>query len=237
MPTLGSFLTTISANIGLNNTGVIGSSQTSDQNLMIQWVNEAYAEILSRKKVNITSATMTLTAGDYDYTLPSQIMSLTDIYLTDASTSVWYKLHRKASDEILEFRVGTQFQGSPPVRWYAVQGFNLLMVYPTPIAADVLTLYYVPRPATLAATGDLPSLIPAEWQKAIEYYACWQAGKYINDSASQNGQTFMQLYEAELIRMNKARQFMGGRKLSPAVVGRNPGSRHAPIGLPSQTDV
>lgn len=237
MTTLTSFLTTISANLGLDNSGTIASSQTADQNLMIQWVNEGYAEILSRKKVNVTSATMTLTAGSYDYTLPTQVMSLTDIYLTDASTSVWYRLQRKASDEIIMFRVGTQFQGSPPVRWYAVQGFNMLMVYPTPTAADVLTLYYVPRPTALAATSDTPSLIPAEWQKAIEYYACWQAGKYMNDAPSQNGNTFMALYEAELIRMNKARQFMGGRKLSPAVVGRYPGGRHEPIGLPSQQEV
>lgn len=35
--TLAQFLTIISANIGLNNSGTIGSSPTSDQTLAIGW--------------------------------------------------------------------------------------------------------------------------------------------------------------------------------------------------------
>lgn len=230
MATLADFQTRISAKLGLSNTA------STDQPLLSSWINEAVAEILTRSRINVLPGTMTLTAAAYDYTLPTQILALDEMYLTDASTSVWYRLQRKSPAEIINFRVGTQFQGSPPVRWFALQGTSTLMVYPTPTAADTLTFYYVPRPTTLVAASDSPTDIPTEWHKAIEYYGCWQAGQYINDSPSQNGNLFRGLYEDELAKLKKAALHRGGRKLSPAVVGRNPGGRAEPIGTPSQQD-
>src|SRR5579863_1663825 len=230
-PQLSDFRSRVSSKLGLNNT-VAG-----DQPLIDSWINEAISEVLTRSRVNVVPGTMTLTGGSYDYTLPTQILALDEIYLTDASTLVWYRLERRSPAEIITFRVGTQFQGSPPVRWFALNGTSTLMVYPTPTAADTLTFYYIPRPAQLVNATDYNSDIPSEWQKTIEYYACWQAGQYMNDAASQEGNLFRGLYEDELAKLKKAAIHRGGRKLSRAVVGRNPGGRNAPIGLPSQQDV
>lgn len=233
MTTLANFLLVVSAKLGLDNSGTIGSSPTADQTLMIGWVNEGVTDVLVRTRCNIQPATMTLTATTYDYTLPTQIMALDEIYITDASTSVWYRMERQSPQELLNLRIGTQFQGSPPVRWYALNGNSTLMVYPTPTAADVLTIYYVPRPTALAAGSDVPSDIPSEWQKAVEYYTLWQAATYMNDAPSQSGQLFMQQYEAELVKLKKASRQKGGLKMSPAVVGRRIG-RVVAIGQPSQ---
>lgn len=232
--TLGTFLSTVSANLGLDNSGTIGSSPTADQTLMIAWVNEGITDVVSRTKCNVASATLTLTANYYDYTMNTAILALDECYNQDVSQSIYYRLQRVTPEQIINYRVGNQFINAPPVRWYALSGANLLMVYPTPQQADILTFYYVPRPTALAASSDTTSSIPAEWQKAVEYYACWQAGKYMNDSASQNGQTFMALYERELTLLKKAMRSLGGRKLAPAVVGVRSGSRNWPIGEPSQ---
>lgn len=232
--TLGTFLSIVSANLGLNNSGTIGSSPTADQTLMIRWVNEGIADVVSRTKCNVATADCTLTPGAYDYNLDTAILALDECYNRDAQQDNYYRLSRVAPEQIINFRVGTQWTDSPPVRWYALSGANLLMLYPTPVAADILTFYYVPRPTALAASSDVTNAIPAEWQKAVEYYACWQAGKYMNDSPSQNGGLFMALYEKELVLLKKAMRSLGGRKLSPAVVGRRNGGRNYPIGEPSQ---
>lgn len=235
--TLSTFLLQISSNLGLDNSGTIGSSPTKDQTLMIGWVNEAIADVVSRTKCNVAVATLTLTAGDYDYTLDTHILALDECFNMDVSQTIYYRLQRVTAEQILNYRVGNQFINAPPVRWYALSGANLLMLYPTPLSSDVLTFYYVPRPTALAAASDTNTQIPAEWQKAVEYYGCWQAAKYMNDSSSQMGALFMTLYETELIKLKKAMRSLGGRKLAPAVVGNRTGGRQWPIGEPSQQGV
>lgn len=229
MSTLTQLRAAISGKLGLDNT-VAG-----DQTFIDAWINEGYTEIIARTKVNVQVATMALTAGSTDYTLPTQILALNDLYITDASNSVLSRMIRVSSEEILNMRIGTQNQGAPPVRWYALNGANLLMVYPAPAAADTLTAYYIPRPTALTAGSDTPSAIPTEWHTTIEYFGLWQGGQYINDGASQNGATYQQLYEAALAKMRKAALHRGGRKLSPAVVGRQ--NQRSPIGQPSQQGV
>lgn len=230
MATLTDFRLRISAKLGLDN------SVAGDQGLIDSWVNEGVAEVLTRSRVNVAVATMALTSGSYDYTLPTQILALDEIFITDSVSSVLYRMNRLSPQEILDKRIGSQLQGAPPTRFYALSGTSLLMVFPTPAAADTLTLYYVPRPATLTAGSDTPSDIPAEWQKVVEYYGCWQAGQYINDAPSQQGNTFRALYEDELAKLKKAALHRGGRSLSPAVVGRRLGQSRF-LGQPSQIDV
>lgn len=229
MADLSDFRLRISAKLGLNN------DPAFDQPLLDSWVNEAVSEVLTRSRVNVSVATVTFTPGSYDYILPTQILALDEVYVTDVTSSLFYRMNRVSPQEILNYRIGTQFQGAPPVRFYALSGTSLLMVYPTPLQADTLTLYYVPRPATLAASGDTPSDIPVEWHKCIEYYGLWQGGQYVNDSPSQNGAAFEAMYEAELAKLKRAALHRGGRRLSPAVVGRS--AQRFPIGQPSQQEV
>lgn len=222
---LGDFRTIISAKLGLNN------DPAFDQPLIDTWVNRGYIDVLVKSRCKITTATMALTPGAYDYTLATSLLAVNEAFVTDVQQTVTYRLEHVSPQEILDYRVGTQFAGAPPVRFYAVDGHDLLMVYPTPDAADTITIYYTARPDTLTQDSDEPSDVPVEWQTTIEMYACWQAGQYQNDVASQNGQTYLAMYFQELRNLKKASLKMAGRRLSPAVVGHR--SRR-PIGRPDQ---
>ena len=235
MTNLAGFRTAVTAKLGLDNTAA-----SFDQGLIDGWVNDGVKHVCSQVRPNIKSTTATLTAGKYDYSMATDLsvnaLAINEVYSQDFSSTVWYQLHRQTPQQILNLRVGTQFQGSPPVRWYAVNGFDTLMVYPTPIAADVLTIYYQPVPAVLALTGDSPTDIPSEYHKTVEFYALAEAGAYINDAPSQNGQAFRLLYQQELILLKKSFRQRGGLTLAPAVVGRHGHRRHF-IGQPSQQGV
>lgn len=230
--TLTQFRAAVAANVGLNNS----ATPPGDQTNIDRWLNDGIAEICARARCNVQVFTTTFTANDYDYTLSASLLAINEVYVTDASNSVRYRLVRCSPQEILNYRVGTQFVGAPPVRFYAVDGFRLLMVYPTPTAADTLTIYGVPRPTALSAGSDTNTDIPDEWQNAIEYYATWQAARFINDAASQNGATWKAMYEETLRDLKKAANKMGGRRMSKAVVGNLYGDRR-PIGRPDQTYV
>lgn len=228
MATLGTFRTAVAAKLGLQN------DPAGDQPIIDIWVNEGVSEILTRSRINVVPGTMALTSGSFDYTLPTQILALDEMYVTPVGSTQPYLMYRKSPAEIVQLRVGAT-GGTPPTRFYALSGTTLLMVYPTPTVADVLTLYYVPRPATLTAPGDTPSDIPLEWHKAVEYYACWQAGQLTDSSTTQEGNLYRQLYEDELKAMKRAAIHRGGRKLSRAVVGK--GASRKMAGSPSQQGV
>ena len=107
-----------------------------------------------------------------------------------------------------------------PARYYAVQGFNLLQLYPKPGSGETLSIYYVPRPSAMAATADSPTDIPAEWHKTVEFYALWQGSDYRDDQSSAQGSRYHQDYMQYLKDMKKAMRWMGGKHLAPAMAGR-----------------
>lgn len=229
--TLTQYRAAVSANVGLNNS----STPPGDQTNLDAWINGGVSDICVRTRCNTRVFTTTLTSGSYDYTIGTGIVAINEVFLTDASNSVRSRLRRVSPQEILDYRVGTQFAGAPPVAFYALDGYNLLMVYPTPTGADTITIYGTGRPATLTAGSDTPSEVPVEWQELVEFYASWRAGMFINDAASQNGATWLKLYEDGLKQMRRAMLHMGGRRLSKAVVGNWGGNR--PIGRPDQQSV
>lgn len=229
MATLADFRLRIAAKIGLDN------SVSGDQPLIDSWVNEAVAEVLTRSRTNVAVGAMNLTAGDMDYQLPTEILALDEIYVTPVGSTQPYLMYRKSPLEIIQMRIGAS-GGTPPVRFYALNGSILLMIYPTPTAADVLSIYYVPRPAQLVVGTQSPTDIPAEWHKVIEYYGCWQAAQFSDSSTTQEGNLYRALYEDELSKLRRGGLHRGGRKLSPAKVGRWPTRQHL-IGSPDQQGV
>ena len=69
------------------------------------------------------------------------------------------------------------------------------MVYPTPASAGTITVYGVPRPATLSASGSSPDEIPLEYQKAVELFALGEAADYDDDETSAQGSRYREEYE------------------------------------------
>jgi len=223
MSTLADFRWVVSSKIGLDNT------PAGDQPLIDRWVNQGVVQTLTRGHSNVYPGQMALTPGYGDYGLPSQILALEEMTVSPVGDVVSYLLERRSPREIGDMRI-LSAGGTPPVRYYALNGATLLMVYPTPAAADVLNIYYIPRPATLALPTDSPTDIPDEWHTVIEYYACWQAAQFIDSATTQEGNLYRQLFENELKNFKTASLHRGGRKLSRAHVGRT----RAVVGAPSQ---
>ena len=219
MPTLAQFRTTITSKLGLDNT-----ASSAEQSLVDGWVNEGVIRVLLDTKCNVDKSTSTLTANQPDYTLDAAILQITEMNLTAVSDSTVRGLEPVSPAEILSMRRGASSSSSPS--YYALEGNDLLLLYPTPSAADTLTIYYVPRPTALSAAGNDPSSntyggVPAEYHKAIEYWALYQAAEYTDHRGSGYGEAFFARYQRELALVRRAMPGKAGRrKLGRAVVGR-----------------
>lgn len=140
---------------------------------------------------------MTETANQGDYTLDSGIIRLKGWQWAGSGT--YSSPEPVGVDELLRLRAAGVSAGAWPASYYAVQG-NLLMVYPTPSAADTITIYCTPRPTAMSAGTHDPSSatyggIPSEFHPAIERYALWKLGSADDDQSSAQGERYRIEYE------------------------------------------
>lgn len=207
--TLTQFRAAVSSELGLENT------TAADQGFIDLWVNEGVTDFVLRTKCYSVTGTISLTASVSDYTLDTSWLLIDQAYVTVGSTP--YYMERTDVDSLLAMR-RTSVTNTSPAQYYAVAGANRFMVYPTPASADTVTLYGVGRPTTLSVSSDTPSEIPAEFQKAVEFFACRRGASQSDDSTSQNGQAYMAYYEQEVRRAKRLVAFKGGHRLPLASV-------------------
>lgn len=206
-----SFRTSVAAKLGLD------VSSTAELALIDQYINEGVTDVVLRTGCDVTSATLTETSGAGDYTLDAAILRIRGLQWASGS---YYSLPERVSiEEILALRQTNTAASTTPV-CYAIEGSNLLMVYPTPSASDTLTVYYVPRPLTLSGGTDTPSEIPLEFHKAVELYALSELADYNDDQSSQDGQRYLQQYEMWIRRIKIAVNLKGGRSARAQVGSR-----------------
>ncbi len=208
---LATFRTRISGAIGISN---IASSP--EQALIDGWVNEGIVDLLRRTKMVKKTASLTLTANVGDYELDADILSFKSLtYEPATSNQQSWSLEPLDSADIRRMRL---FQAAASVNptYYALEGVNLLMLYPTPSSStDKVHMLYTPRPAALALTGDDPSTagkgqIPSEFHPAIEEYAKWKAADYVDDASSQQGMAYFQGYQQWVVEIMKSTTLKGG---------------------------
>lgn len=217
MSTLAQFRTAIAAKIGLDN------STSGDQGAIDLWVNEGVTDVLMRTNCKVQSADLNLTADTGDYTVDTDVLKI--VKATTTSQSVSYDLQQVPADDILAMRNASSTSISP-AQYYAMLGSDLFMIYPTPSSStDTVTFYYVPRPATLSASSDSPDEVPAEFHKAIEFYALAEAGNYADDGTAQQGLMYLQVYEQWIKRIKKWVGLKGGHRLPFATVTTSHGIR------------
>lgn len=198
---------------------VIGlASSGNDKTLVDGWLNDGVVDVLLRTECYVTSATMTETSGTGDYTLDTAMLIVKSLRWSAADGSSDSYPQRVPVTEIERLRAATSTTDttSTPASAYAVNGSNLLMVWPTPTAADTITVYYVPRPTAMSSASHDPSNatyggVPAEFHKAIVLYAKWWAGDFADDQSSAQGERYKQLYEDEIKRIRKYKVLHGGR--------------------------
>lgn len=193
MSTLSTLQTDVAGVLGLDFNS--GSPSAGDGPRLLGWANDAVIDILLQTHCYILTASMTLTPGTGDYTIDPSILAIDDIYLTSGGAN--FRVRRLATTDLINLRL---FQvNSAPIQMYAVNGASMLMVYPTPLQADSLNIYYVPRPTAMANPTDDPSSgtyggIPAEFHYGIELYMQWKAGDAFDDESSSSGETYRRLY-------------------------------------------
>jgi hypothetical protein len=169
----------------------------------------------------VTSATITIAASAADYTLDVGVLEMVE--MTSAGSNITYGLERLSVGELLKLRRNAA-TATAPTLYYALAGQNLLMLHPAATAGDVFTLYYVPVPTALSASSDDPSTstlggIPAPFHKAIEYFACGEAGDANDDDSSKQGMKYFQQYEDQVKKIRRTLRRRGGSLMPLARVG------------------
>ena len=199
---------------------------------LLGWANDAVIDVLRRTHVYVTSATMTCTAGVGDYNLDSNILAIEDIYST--STGANYRLRRLSTTDLVNLRLFSVT--TSPEQMYSISGANMLMLYPAPLLADTITIYYVPRPTALASGTDDPSTlslggIPSEFHYGLELYMMWKAADAFDDESSSSGESYRRLYLGDptarpgseqadgfIGTMKKDIRRKGGKHLGPVLI-------------------
>ena len=149
---------------------------------------------------------MTLTAGTASYTLSSSIARIKEMYVTPVGAQQTQPLQLTTLDYILRRRqsTGGTAVATGYTSHYALLGINDLELFPTPQAADVLTIWYVALPTALSAGTDVPILQEPYASKVLEYGALAEAADFKGDPAEQEYrglyEQWLQRYRAHLNR-------------------------------------
>lgn len=203
------------------------------------WANDAVVDMLMRTHCYVDSDTLDLVANQSDYDLLSlkpEWLAIEDIYTTSGGAN--YRLTRLSTTDLINLRLFSVT--TSPEQMFALSGANLLLLYPTPGQADVLTVYYIPRPTALSATTDDPSTaslggIPSEFHYGLELYMQWKAADAFDDESSGNGESYRRMYLGDPTAPPGTEQrdgFIGTMKKDI----RKKGSKHlAPILIPPRS--
>lgn len=194
---------------------VKGRLGTPETDLMDDYFMDGYRDVLIETHCRVRSQTVTV--GDLtaqaagDFLLPDGMLAVASI-VTDEGT-----LEPVQPDEIRNARLALGVTG-PTV--FAVEGSDLLMLFPTPDDDAELTIYYVPDPEEATSDSYEPSFVPSAWHRLIEEYMLWKAADSDDDTTSFQGERYREHYQDGLARARRAFRNMGGPRRARARVGR-----------------
>jgi hypothetical protein len=159
---------------------------TNDLTKTKDWINQVYASVVVETEASVTTTTLNMVAGTSTYTLPAAISRIKEMYVTPVNGAQLWPLRQTTLDYILRRRVagGGASTATGSATHYALLGLTDLEVYPTPSAADVVTIYHTALPTALTANGDIP-ILQEPWVKLLEYGACAEAADWKGDPGEQ----------------------------------------------------
>lgn len=164
------------------------------------WVNQVYAEVCVETEFVQDFDTMALIADEPNYTLDSQVLRIKQMYVTPSGEGQSRPLQPTTIEDILErsasYGATPSNQGS--VTHYALVGGLSIMFYPTPSAADVVTMYYVKLPTELTDDSHVPVLQEPYATECLVNGACFKAAVFLKDP---DAALFKQLYDMAIQRL------------------------------------
>lgn len=226
--TLGSLRYKIAHRFGLD------IANGDQRNLIDDWVYEAVLEFLRETKLVKKTAAMALTSGQGDYELDLSILSFEDLWISPTTSIQGAMLKPVDSSDIRKARLS---QSSAPVgtgvSQYALEGENLLMLYPTPGAGQTLNIVYVEKPSVMSGYTSDPSAtafgrIPQEHHPVLEEYVKAKAADYTQDQASQLGQIYVLRYQEGVKRARIRNTLKGGMRFPRAKIGAGSSTVRSP---------
>ncbi len=160
---------------------------TADLQMVKDAISNAYSQAVIETEAFQTGGTKTLTAGTATYDLSTfvstgVVVRMKAIYPT--YSGVFGKpLAQLSLDALLRRRSegGGVATATGPSTHYAMAGMNDLELWPTPSAADVLTLYYVYQPNALSADADVPTIPEPYASRCLLAGACWELADLTGD--------------------------------------------------------
>lgn len=188
---------------------------TADLAKTKDWVNQTYAEVCVETEALQDTTTITLSAGTSTYTPATSILRIKQMYVTPSGQAQSRPLVPTSVEQILEWSAsnGAQAANTGSVTHYAQLGVQKLMFYPTPSAADVVTVFYVKLPTALSSDSDVPVLQEPYVSNCLTEGACFQAAMFLKDPDAllykQNYDESLRAFKAHLRRREGAmtRQF------------------------------
>lgn len=147
---------------GLRNTG-------TERILALNALQNAYNRAVLESECYIATATYTFVASTNEYAVSAVCgvtpMKIRNMVMLDGGLS--RTLHGTSEDQLIN-RLRNDNVSSGNTYLYAALGTNNLMFYPKPRVGDVVNVYYVPVPPTLAeasstAAEATPSYVPVQW--------------------------------------------------------------------------
>lgn len=147
-------------------------------------VNDAYLALCLEHNLTQTSKTVTLTAGQGDYSIVDDLgidnlVSFSTLVGTPIDGSSSSELEPTYPSRLLDLRA--RFSDSHAPWTYATIGTDTLSVYPA--TGGTLTVWYTYAPDDLEGDGDIPSAIPAAFHSVIEDGAIMTAGRWSRSEA------------------------------------------------------
>ena len=177
------------------------SSSFVSDTISLNFVNEAIRDVYLRTMIIVSSTTINVTSGDYQYDLPSNFMAIptrdayknicTYITVSGAETELKYK-------QLPDFFPKSATNGTPAyftIKFSASSPFMEILLDPTPNATGTINLLYIPQPKLLTSTSATIPL-PHNLTMPLAYYVCWLY-KY-RDRDPAIGDRFFVMYDAML---------------------------------------
>jgi len=170
---------------------------TNDLQKAKDWINQVYADVAAETEFEQDYATMALAIGSKVYTLDAAVLRIKQMYVTPAGQEQSRPLEPVSLEQILEWSAsnGATSANTGGVTHYALLGGRKIHVYPTPSAADTVTIYYVKLPTALSAAGDVPVLQEPYVTECLVNGASYKAAMFLKDP---DALTFRQAYEASI---------------------------------------